>query len=426
MQPTIHDTIQLSRTGMQRRRFLRQSTALGLGTGFLGFREGLAAQADELRRQGKSLILLWMAGGPSQFETFDPKPLHQNGGGTKAISTAVPGIEIAEHWPRMAEVMQEVALIRSMTNREGNHQRATYQMHTGYIPSGSVKHPNIGSSIAQQIAPDDAELPSVVSIGPTEGAGFLGVDYEPFNVTVPGSLPANLGAQQPEARYQRRLGLMQKLEGEFAQRGAAQQVENHSRLYRKSSRLVLSPQTAAFDLASEPASLRGAYGNSNFGRACLLARRLVEAGVTFVELRSNGWDTHQENFTAVANKAGEVDPAAATLIRDLKERGLLDSTLVVWTGEFGRTPRVNGRNGRDHYPRAFSSWMAGGGVRGGQVIGSTSRDGSTINDQPVEVNDFLTSICHALGANPAHENISPLGRPMKVVDGGEIVRPLFG
>lgn len=421
----LHESISLTRQRVSRRRFLHQLSAAGLATGMLGFRDMISLQAEELRRQGKSMILLWMAGGPSQLETFDPKPRHDNGGGTKAIRTSLPGVAIADNWPNMAKVMNEVALIRSMTNKEGNHQRATYQMHTGYVPSGSVKHPSIGSCIAQQLADPDADLPSVVSIGNTLGAGFLGVDYEPFNVNQPGSLPQNLAANRAPDRFRRRMGLLGKLENEFAAKGAKQQVEDHQKLYKKSSKLVLSPQTETFKLDNESDELKVAYGDTDFGRGCLLARRLVESGVTFVEVRSNGWDTHFDGFEAVANKAQEVDPAAATLITDLKKRGMLENTMVVWAGEFGRTPRVNARGGRDHYPRAFNAWLAGCGIQGGQVIGSTTADGSAIEDRPVEVADFLQSICHGLGVDASYENISPLGRPLKVVDGGDVVKELY-
>lgn len=421
----LHETVQLTRQRINRRRFLHQLSAAGMATGILGFRDVISLQAEELRRQGKSMILLWMAGGPSQMETFDPKPHHENGGETKAIQTSLPGVQIAENWPRMAEVMNDVSLIRSMTNKEGNHQRATYQMHTGYIPSGSVKHPSIGSCIAQQLGDPAADLPSVVSIGQTLGAGFLGVDFEPFNVAQPGQLPPNMATQQQTSRFKRRLGLLGQLEDEFAQRGAASQVQSHRQLYKKSSKLVLSPQASTFELNDEPEDLKRAYGDSDFGRSCLLARRLVEAGVTFVEIRSNGWDTHFDNSESVANKANEVDPAAATLLKDLKDRGLLENTLVVWTGEFGRTPKINARGGRDHYPRAYNAWMAGCGVKAGQVIGKTSPDGSSIEDRPVEVADFLKSVCHGLGVDAAHENISPLGRPLKVVDGGEVIEELY-
>jgi hypothetical protein len=426
MSTYAHEQISLSRGGVSRRRFLRTVSAGSVAAGTLGFRDLISVQAEELRKQGRSMILLFMQGGPSQFETFDPKPGTSNGGPTKAIPTAVSGIEIAENWENTAKVMNEIALIRSMTNREGNHQRASYQLHTGYVPAGSVKHPSLAANIARQIADPKLDLPAVVGIGRSQGAGFLGVDYEPFTVLRPGSPPQNVATPTSQSRYTRRLGLLGQLEDDFAARGGKVVVNNHKRLYDKAAKIVLSPNVKAFDISAEPQSLRDKYGDTNFGRGCLLARKLVEHGVTFVEVSSNGWDTHQDNFERVKNLSGQVDPAFAALVADLKQRGQLDKTLVVWMGEFGRTPRVNPRTGRDHYPRAFSIAMAGGGVKGGQVIGSTSRDGSRVTDSPVSVPDLFCSICHAMKINPRIENISPLGRPMKIVDGGNVVKALFG
>ena len=420
-----HQHVNTHRQGFSRRSFLHSVSAGTIAAGTLSFRDLMSLQAAELRKQGRSMILLWMQGGPSQMETFDPKPGHENGGPTKAIDTAVPGIHIANGWEQTAKVMQEIALIRSMTNREGNHQRATYQMHTGYVPSGSVKHPSLGANIASQLANPDFDLPAVVSVGPTVGAGFLGVDYEPFVVGNPGQLPANVARPVPEKRYNRRLRLLGRLEEDFADRGGKVVVDNHRRLYGKASNMVLSSQVKAFDINNESQDLRDRYGNTNFGRGCLLARRLVEAGTTFVEVRSGGWDTHQDNFDRVSTLAGQVDPAMATLIADLKERGQLERTLVVWMGEFGRSPRVNPRTGRDHYPRVFNMAMAGGGVKGGQVIGSSTGNGTAVKDGRVTVADLFCSICRSLNVDPRTENISPLGRPMKIVDGGKVVEQLF-
>jgi hypothetical protein len=422
---TRHDHISLRRRGLSRRSFLHHVSAGALAAGGISFLDLVSLQAAELRRQGRAMILLWMNGAPSQFETFDPKPEHEHGGGTKVIQTAVPGIHIAEGWERTAQVMPELALLRSLTNKEGNHQRATYQLHTGYVPSGSIKHPSFGACVAQQLRDPDLDLPSVVSVGPTIGAGFLGVDYEPFVVQDPGRLPQNVASPVGEERLQKRLALFNRLEQSFAQRGGRTIVENQRQLYEKASGLVLSPQTRAFDISDEPESLRAQYGNTNFGKGCLLARRLVEAGVTFVEVRSNGWDTHDNNFERTANLAREVDPAFAALVTDLKTRGLLERTTVLWIGEFGRTPKVNARNGRDHYPRVFCGVLAGGGVRGGQVVGASTPDGTAVADRPITVPDLLCSLCHSLQIDPHHENVSPLGRPLKVVEGGEVVRELF-
>ncbi|MCA9060681.1 MAG: DUF1501 domain-containing protein, partial [Planctomycetaceae bacterium] len=367
----------------------------------------------------------WMQGGPSQFETLDPKPGHENGGPTDAISTSVSGIQIADNFPQTAKVMDHCAIVRSLTNKEGSHPRATYQMHTGYVPSGSVKHPSLGACLAHQLHDPECELPSFVSVGETQGAGFLGMDYEPFIVNRAGSLPENVSLTVSRDRYQRRTGLMQQLTSEFAANGSQALAETHQSLYSKSSRLVLTPEVSAFDLTDEAASLKQEYGETNFGRGCLLARRLVERGVTFVEVRSGSWDTHQDNFQQCATNAGEVDPATAALIRDLNDRGLLQNTLVVWMGEFGRTPKINPREGRDHYPRVFSMMMAGCGIKGGQVYGSSTKDGTEIADHPVEVADLFRTFCSALDVNADHANLSPLGRPVKIVDGGSALSQLL-
>jgi hypothetical protein len=392
----------------------------------------MSAQAADLRKQGRAMILLFMQGGPSQLETFDPKPGTENGGPTKAISTAVAGIQIAEGWEETAKQMKDIAVIRSMTNKEGQHERAVYQLHTGYIPSGSIKHPALGCNIARELASADRELPAVVSIGNGRaagvggsGAGFLGVDYEPFHVANPGNLPEYVATTVDTSRFKRRLGLLDKLEGDFASRGGETVVENHRRITDKSSKLVLSPLTKTFDLSNESSQARESYGNSDFGRGCLLARRLVESGVTFVEVRLGNWDTHQDNFDSVKNLARQCDPALAALISDLKQRGLFDRTLIMWTGEFGRTPRVNPRTGRDHWPRNFNTLLAGGGIKGGQVIGETAKDGNGLTKDPVNIPDLFCSICKSLDVDPHKENMSPIGRPMKIVDGGQPVDSLF-
>ena len=389
----------------------------------------MSLQAAELRKQGKSMILLWMGGGPSQFETFDPKPNHANGGETKAISTSVSGIQIAQGWEKTAAVIDDLAIIRSMTNKEGSHPRATYQMHTGYIPSGSVKHPSLAASIAKEISDPQFELPAVVSVGQTQGAGFLGVQYEPFMVQDPSRMPQNVATGVPTNRYSRRLGLLDRLEDEFADRGGEIVVKNHRDLYGKTSKMVLSSELKAFDISDEPTSMKEMYGDSNFGRGCMLARRLVEAGTTFVEISSRGqggnWDTHDNLYERVGNLSASIDPATAGLVTDLKDRGLLENTLVVWMGEFGRTPRINPRGGRDHYPRVFNAAMAGCGIKGGQVIGSSTADGTAVADDPVTANDLFCTICKSLDVDPRKENMSPLGRPMKIVDGGAPVEKLF-
>jgi Protein of unknown function (DUF1501) len=432
---TERELVQVAMSGegiVGRRHFLR---TIGLGAAGLaataaipvGFTDWMALQAGEIKKRRMACILLWMGGGPSQFETFDPKPGTDHGGETRAISTAVSGISIAEGWNQTAKVMNEIALVRSMTNKEGNHQRATYQLHTGYVPSATVKHPNLGCSVAGELGESHFDLPHIVSIGgPTIGAGFLGAAMEPFVVQNPEKPPENTQPKTPTDRFRRRLGLLDRLEtAGFERVGGMDRVKDHRALYTQTARMILSSHMRAFSLEEEPEPIRTAYGRTPFGQGCLLARRLVQAGVTFVEVRSNGWDTHQQSHDKVGKLATQVDPAFATLIQDLKRHGLLDSTLIVWMGEFGRTPKINPSAGRDHFPRVFNVALAGGGVKGGRVIGTSSPDGMDVKDRPVTVPDLLASICHSLKVDANKEAMTPLGRPIKVVDGGKPVRELF-
>jgi hypothetical protein len=414
---------------LSRRTFLR-TVAASAGAGLLGWKDAVALHADELRKQGLACILLFMRGGPSQLETFDPKPGTPNGGPTEAIDTAVDGVRVARSWPNVARVMKEVALVRSVTNKEAEHVRAAYQLHTGYLPGGGLKHPSLGSVVAAELGPADFDLPHFVSVGNRAnafGAGFLGTSVAPFVVANPLQMPANveLPSGVGDQRFGERLKLLDELEKDFAEGGAAAQVEEHRTLYRGAADVVLSPRLKAFDVAAEKDGVRDRYGRTPFGQGCLLARRLVEAGVTFVEVESGGWDTHQDNFERVRSLSETVDPALAALVGDLKDRGRLERTLVVWMGEFGRSPKINANAGRDHYPRAFTVALAGAGVKGGQVVGATSDDALDVKDRPVTVADLFCTFCRALRINPRKENVSPAGRPLKIVDGGEAVNELF-
>lgn len=412
-----------------RRDFLRVVAASGVASAGLAWRDAMRLQAAELRRQGMACILLWMQGGPSQFETFSPKPGHANGGETKAISTSVPGIQISENFPQVAKVMQHVAVVRSMTSKEGSHPRATFLLHTGSLPTPSIKYPTFGSVALHELGDPQFELPGFVRIGGRQlasvGGGFLGVQYDPFLLTTAERPPVNSQPATDTPRFRRRLDLLGRLEEDFAAADGKQLVADHQKLYGKASRMILSPQMKLFDLDEEPATLRDAYGRTPFGSACLLSRRLVEEGVTFVEIELNGWDTHQDNFNRSRQLAGQVDQSISRLIADLVERGMLERTLVVWMGEFGRTPRINPNSGRDHYPRAFNVALAGGGIHGGQVVGETDAGGVEITDRPVTVPDLFRTFCKALGIDADRENRSPIGRPIKIVDGGQAVSELF-
>jgi hypothetical protein len=410
---------------VSRRGFLR-GVAAGAALAGLRWSDCLSAYAAEPKKQDRACILLWMAGGPSQFETLDPKPGAATQGPTKAIDTCVSGIRIAEHWTRTATVMNDLAVIRSMTSKEGNHGRATYLLHTSYPPSGGIVHPGFGSLVAQQLGEANFDLPHFVSIsGQTVGPSFLGVRYAPFVVTDPNQAPDNLASPVDKDRLTRRLELMKELEAPLARTGARPLVQEHQSLYDQTAQMVLSPRTRAFSLDREPEPLRDLYGRSAFGQGCLMARRLIEAGVTFVEVQSTGWDTHSNELEGLKKLIPPVDQGTAALVADLKTRGLLDKTLVIWMGEFGRMPRINLTAGRDHYPQAFNVAMAGAGVHGGRVIGATDKEGVEVVERPVSVPDLFCTFCKALGIDPRKENLSNVGRPLKIVESGSPVEEVF-
>jgi hypothetical protein len=348
-------------SALSRRSFLRRIVAGSFGLGMLGWKDTVTLHAEELRKRGMACVLLFMRGGPSQFETFDPKPGTTNGGPTKTISTAVSGIQIAEGWSNVAKGMQDIALIRSMTNKEGEHQRAAYQLHTGYVPSGSAKYPSLGSVVASELGPQGFALPHFVSIGnraTTIGSGFLGMHFAPFVVANPAQMPNNLPLPQgvKNDRFNRRLGLLDQLEGDFAEAGGGPRVHEHKALYANTAQMVTSPRLQAFEIGRESDEVRDRYGRTAFGQGCLLARRLVDEGVTFVEVESNGWDTHDDNFERVKTLTQAVDPGFAALVGDLKERGMLNRTLVIWIGKSaGRRGSTRAREGTTS--RALLTWL---------------------------------------------------------------------
>ncbi|HMC11814.1 MAG TPA: DUF1501 domain-containing protein, partial [Pirellulaceae bacterium] len=383
--------LQTTRDGVcSRRTFLRDMSVGSAGISALSSMYAARAQAEDLRKRGMACILLFHNGGPSQYETFDPKPGTEAGGPTKTINTALPGIQFGEDWPLTAAQLNDITLIRSMTAKEGNHVRAQYFMHTGFAPSAAVKYPNFGSTVAQALGDPAFDLPHFVNIGGAGpgsaggpfGVGYLPVAFAPFVVDDPSRMPTNteLPAGVDVERFQRRLGLIDKVEEDFASRGARELVAENRGLIDSAARLVTSPRRKVFDVTQEKDSLRDRYGRTPFGQACILARRLVETGVTFIEIANSsvgaetrlGWDCHQNNFDEHHRLAAINDPAYSALIADLKDRGMLERTLVIWMGEFGRTASINPRVGRDHYPQAFTVALAGAGIKGGFVLGSTN------------------------------------------------------
>jgi uncharacterized protein (DUF1501 family) len=417
---------------LSRRDWLKLSAAGVSAVSLSGWLQVLASRAAETRAKHKSCIVLWMDGGPSHKDTFDMKPGTTDGGEFKTISTAVPGIQISEHFPKFAKVMKHAAILRGMSTDEGAHPRAKYYLHTGYKEGqGGLTYPSLGSLVSAEIGRPNAPMPNYVSIGARSyGAGFLGARHAPLIVNDPARGVENLKPMVSGSHFDDRLKMLQEMASAFYREYKAEASADHKTMYRRAITLMQSKEAKAFDLSHEPASSRAAYGSSRFGDSCLLARRLVETGVSFVEVTLGGWDTHQNNFERVKQLSQQCDPAMAALVNDLKQRGLLESTLIVWMGEFGRTPRINqrgGKPGRDHYPRAWSTVMIGGGIKGGQVIGKTDQEGANVVEGKVSALDFLATVCELLGVNWKKQNNTPIGRPIRIVDkGANLIKELLG
>jgi len=412
--------------GELNRRDALKLAAAGVSTVSLsGWFNVLASRAasEAPAKKHKACILLWMDGGPSHKDTFDLKPGTKDGGPYKPIDTSVPGIQISEYFPGVAKVMHHGAILRSMSTAEGAHPRAKYNMHTGYREGqGGVNYPSIGSLVSSELGRPEFPMPSYVSIGNRSyGAGFLGARHNPLAITDPTRGVENLRPIVDGSHFEGRVGLLEEMEAAFNRDYQAGSGAAHRTTYQRAVSLMKSKEAKAFDLSLEPSATRKPYGSGRFGESCLLARRLVETGVSFVEVTLGGWDTHQNNFERVKTLSGQVDPGMSALVNDLKERGLLDSTLVIWMGEFGRTPRINARGaqpGRDHYPRAWSTVLMGGGIKGGQVIGKTDKEGAVVTERPINALDFMATVCSILGIDYNKQNNTPNGRPIRIVDKG--------
>jgi hypothetical protein len=420
-------------SGLSRRDFVKLSAA-GVGASLSGWLNVLATRAASSGAKHKSCVLLWMDGGPSHLDTFDMKPEApaEFRGDFRPISTSVSGIQVSEHFPKLARLMNKVAILRGMTTGEGAHGRARYYMHTGYKEgSGGVVHPSLGSIVSAVLGSPQFALPNFVAVGGRSfGAGFLGAKHQPLIVNDPARGVENLKPLADAQHFDGRIGLLEEMEQAFYREYKAGVGIDHKTTYQRAVTLMKSREAKAFDLSQEPTAAKEAYGNNRFGQGCLLARRLIETGVPFVEVNLPGWDTHQDNFDRVKNLSGQVDPAMAALVSDLKQRGLLETTLVVWMGEFGRTPKINTRGnkpGRDHFPRAWSAVLAGGGIKGGQVVGKTDKQGASVVDRPTSALDFLATVCKILGIDPDKQNPTPIGRPIRVVDKGhKLITELLG
>ncbi len=406
---------------MNRRDLLKASAMGALGLSTSNWLNVLAARASETRAQTKNCILLWLAGGPSTKDMWDLRPGTDNGGPYRQIQTNVTGIQISEHFPQFAQLMNHAAIIRSMSTAEGAHARASYNLHTGYREGqGGIVYPSLGSIVSKELGSEDTAMPNFVSVGQRSyGSGFLGARHQPLIVNNAARGVENLRTGIGQDQFNSRVGLLDELEQGFHSTHNAGTAQAHRTTTQRAVTLMRDSGTRAFDVTLEPAASRAAYGTGAFADGCLMARRLVESGVKFVEVTLGGWDTHQNNFARVQQLSGQVDPAMSALVRDLRDRRMLDNTLVILMGEFGRTPRINQRGalpGRDHYPRAWSSVMVGGGIRGGQVIGRTDAEAATVVERPVNVFDFMSTVCRTLGIDYNKQNHAPNGRPIRIVD----------
>jgi hypothetical protein len=427
-----------------------QGLGLGLiGASCTGWLPALAADLAHDPRRRRHCILLWMNGGPSQTDTFDMKPGHANGGAFKEVATNVPGLRFSEHFPMLAEQANRLAVVRSLSTKEGDHARGAHLVRTGHPPMGDVQYPSIACSLAKELATPTVQLPNYVSVAPqlgispaAFGPGFLGPRHAPAIVAgAPnGAAPAGQGGADPPlvdlrlenlelpadidaTRATRRMDLWNSLEQKFLAGHSAPPFDAHHTLYQKATAMMRPEVRAAFDLSAESEEVRRRYGPSTFGQGCLLARRLVERGVPFVEVALGdglAWDTHQDNFNQVRQLSEQLDAGWATLMSELADRGLLENTTILWMGEFGRTPQINSTAGRDHFPAAWSCVFAGGGINGGQAFGRTTADGMAVEENQVGIGDVLATLCAALGVPPELENITPADRPIKLAEGTPI------
>lgn len=400
------------------------------GTGLSLLLPPLSARAAERRgaERSKSLLTVWLAGGPSQLETWDPHPGGANGGPTKAIATSISGLQFADGYPQTAEVIGSLSVIRSLVSKEGDHERGTYHLRTGYRPDPSVRHPSLGSLLVHERPAQGLELPPHVAIDggqwPPRG-GFLGDEYDAFRIGNPGGSIANASEHVAEERQRRRLDGLAVIERSFTVgRPTAERRTLHQQTTQEALRLMSSAQLKAFEIDHEPAEVRAAYGDDRFGKSCLVARRLIETGVRAVEVTLNGFDSHTNNFDVHREKAAILDPALATLIKDLEARDLLSSTVVLVLGEFGRTPKINPFDGRDHWPKGFSCLLGGGGLAAGRVIGATDPQGIKDPERPIAVADLFATILAAFDLDPAKELLSPIGRPLKLAEGSPVAELL--
>ncbi len=413
--------------GMTRRHFMNHlagSTAAAGAALTLG--NSIIAHADELKKNRKSAILLWMGGGPPTIDIWDLKPGAPTGGPFQPISTT-GNMQISEHMPLTAQQMHHLSIVRSMSTREADHNRGRYYMHTGYVPNPNIEHPSYGSVLSHELMHQrpELEIPPFVSIGgASAGPGFLGMAWAPFSVTSNGRI-RNLDMKIDDTRLMQRMAALNLIETGFEKRTRDLPASEHAKVLKKTLDLMTSDQMKAFKVSEEPEEVKERYGTDGFGQGCLLARRLVEAGVPFVEVDLGGWDLHQNvHQTLSETKLPQLDKAMSALVEDLAQRELIQDTVVMWMGEFGRTPRINQNSGRDHWARSWSVVVGGAGIKGGLAVGETNSDGTAVETEPFSSEDLMTTVCKGLGISTETTFTSKNGRPMKIAGGGKIISEL--
>jgi hypothetical protein len=414
--------------GMSRRHFMsHMAGASALTLPALSMGHTLNLHAQDLKKRRKSAILLWMGGGPSTMDIWDLKPGAATGGPFKPISTS-GNAQISEHMPLMAKQMHNMAIIRSMSTREADHGRGRYYMHTGYVPNPNIEHPSYGAVLSHELIEQrpELEIPPFIAVGGgSVGPGFLGMAWAPFTVNSNGQV-RNLEMGLDDDRLYQRMAALDLIEKGFVSQKRGSAASDHQKILKKTLNLMTSTQMDAFKVGSEPADLQERYGNNNFGKGCLMARRLVEQGVPFIEVGLGGWDNHQNIHDTLANtKLPQLDQAMSALTEDLEQRGLLEDTAIIWMGEFSRTPRINGNAGRDHWARSWSVVVGGGGMNGGIAVGATNDDGTRVETEPYTSQDVMASVCKALGISLQTTFTSNSGRPMKIANSGKVIGELF-
>ena len=426
----------LLRSGdISRRDFAAKTASSLLGVGLLGnslTSKSFAAFEDASKLKqiptAKNVIYLYMSGGQSHMDTWDVKEGVETAGPTKPFKTSADGVRISEYLQRTAQQMHHATIINSLSSTQGAHEQGNYMMHTSYELRGTIRHPSMGAWLNVFQGGGNSTLPNFVFIGNDSrhpGAGFFPAAQAPLFVSNPENGLKNVKPSVTEDKFQARMKLADELDKDFRSTFQQRNVKAYSDMYDDAIAMMKSEDLKAFDLTDEPSDVRAAYGKEAFGQGCLLARRLVERGVRFVEVSLGGWDTHNANFVAVPERCETLDKGLSALLNDLHLRGMLQDTLVVVTTEFGRTPDINQNVGRDHYPKAFSAVMFGGGVKGGFVYGKTDKEGREVIEDKIKIQDMNASIAFALGLPLDQVIYSPSKRPFTIADKGQPLTSVF-